>query len=241
MGPTTLWVTISSSFHTPPIKIIVLLTILLAPPAPAATIFPSQPHVPLPPPALLTPAPLHPASAIFNGFRRTASRRCSTLASATAAPAGCIGLPHTSPHPHSAAQHGVPWHPAVPWASTPTPPPRTPPHTRSVAPRPSSTSHLPSNPPRRRWPRSVAGEGVFVEDEELGCASCSCLASRTPSSPQCTSDTPDRMLGLHTTVARGHIMVPLLPHRRGRRRRQQPPRPRIGGADARWQRRRVLA
>jgi hypothetical protein len=27
------------------------------------------------------------------------------------------------------------------------------------------------------------------------------------------------MLGLHTTVARGHIMVPLLPHCRGRRRR----------------------
>jgi hypothetical protein len=40
--------------------------ILLAPPVLTATIFLSQPHVPPPPLALLMPAPLRPASAIFS-------------------------------------------------------------------------------------------------------------------------------------------------------------------------------
>jgi hypothetical protein len=33
-----------------------------------------------------------------------------------------------------------------------------------------STSCPPSKLPRHRWPRSAAGEGVFMEDDELGCA-----------------------------------------------------------------------
>jgi hypothetical protein len=69
--------------------------------------------------------------------------------------------------------------------------PRTPPHARSAAPRPSLTSRPPSKPPRRRRPRSTAWEGVFVEDEELDCASCSCLASRTPSPSRRVPETSD--------------------------------------------------
>jgi hypothetical protein len=208
VGPTTLWVAISSSFRTPQKSSSCSPSCSLHPllPPPSSTHSLTCPH------RLQRSSGLHPSvlplpsSTAFGELRRGGAppwrpwqrrrlvdlHRSPTPVSSsalrgakrrTAASGGAHGAGGRRRSAIRARARASGW--------GPTPPPRMPSRAKSAAPKPSSTSRPPLKPSWHRWPRSDAEEGVFMEDEELGCVSCSCSALQTSSPSRRASETPD--------------------------------------------------